>query len=283
MEKKFIEFVKNLYRPREDSVKADNGQLTIIGGSRLFHGPPIMALKVASRIVDMVFLATPSEDKPVADALRSQLSSFIWVPRPDLEKYIEKSDAALIGPGMMRYAREGVDPTGVYDEAGTETKRITEYLLQRFPGKKWIIDGGALQTMDAKFIPKNSILTPNKKEFARLFGEEMNYETVSKWALRYSCVIVGKLKTSVVCDGGSCEEITGSTLGLSKGGTGDTLAATIAAFACKNDPFLAAVAGITVGRLAVERLIERVGTMYNSDDLADEIPRAYKWCLEGGR
>ena len=34
-------------------------QITIIGGSDLFHGAPILALKTASRIVDMVFFTSP--------------------------------------------------------------------------------------------------------------------------------------------------------------------------------------------------------------------------------
>jgi NAD(P)H-hydrate repair Nnr-like enzyme with NAD(P)H-hydrate dehydratase domain len=44
-----------LYKPANSSVKNENGLVTIIAGSRLFHGPPLVALKVASRVVDMVF------------------------------------------------------------------------------------------------------------------------------------------------------------------------------------------------------------------------------------
>ena len=48
--------LKMLYKPPLKSSGEDNGQITVIGGSKLFHGAPLLSLKVASRIVDMVFL-----------------------------------------------------------------------------------------------------------------------------------------------------------------------------------------------------------------------------------
>ena len=53
--------LKNLYRPHTNSSGEDNGQVTIIGGSTLFHGAPIFGLITASRIVDMVFFASPEK------------------------------------------------------------------------------------------------------------------------------------------------------------------------------------------------------------------------------
>ena len=50
--------LKNLYKPADNSSGEDNGQITIIGGSKLFHGAPLLSLKVASRIVDMVFFTS---------------------------------------------------------------------------------------------------------------------------------------------------------------------------------------------------------------------------------
>ena len=51
--------LKQLYQPAFNSNGEDNGQVTIVGGSKLFHGAPILALKAASRIVDMVFFTSP--------------------------------------------------------------------------------------------------------------------------------------------------------------------------------------------------------------------------------
>lgn len=147
------------------------GQVTIIGGSSLFHGAPILSLKTASRIVDMVFFASPEPSVgKVAENLKSKLASFIWVPWEEVREYIKKSDAVLIGPGLMRYRKEGGK---TFDGAGKKSKEITERLLQEFPQKQWVIDAGSLQVMKPKFIPKNAILTPNQKEFEMLFGEEI--------------------------------------------------------------------------------------------------------------
>ena len=51
-----------LYIPAEDSHKGQNGKLLIIGGSHLFHAASLWALKVASRIVDMVFYSSVPEN-----------------------------------------------------------------------------------------------------------------------------------------------------------------------------------------------------------------------------
>lgn len=153
------------------------GQVTIIGGSKLFHGAPILSLKTASRIVDMVFFASPEPSVgKVAENLKSKLTSFIWVPWEEVREYIKKSDAVLIGPGLMRYRKEGQRAKGKrqnLDKAGLQSKEITERLLSQFPNKQWVIDAGSLQVMELKFIPKNAILTPNQKEFEMLFGEEI--------------------------------------------------------------------------------------------------------------
>lgn len=99
--------LKKLYKPSSNSSNEDNGQVTIIGGSKLFHGAPILSLKVASRLVDMVFFASPDPSVGrIAEKIKSKLMSFIWIPWEDIDKYIEKSDAVLIGPGFMRYGKE---------------------------------------------------------------------------------------------------------------------------------------------------------------------------------
>src|SRR3989344_7790940 len=113
--------LKELYKPAEDSNGEDNGSVVIIGGSSLFHGAPLLSLKVASRICDMVFFTSPEPSLgKIAENFKSKLFSFIWVPWEEVDKYIEKSDAVLIGPGFLRFKSEKV-PHGerhhVCDEA----------------------------------------------------------------------------------------------------------------------------------------------------------------------
>lgn len=271
--------LKKLWLPNSNSKGEDNGQITIVGGSELFSGAPIFSLVAASRLVDMVFLATPQQDKEIADnvALFSKLRSVIWVPREDLDSYIEKSDAILIGPGLMRYHGENtkseiLNPK-VYDHAGTDTRMITKYLLHKFPDKKWVIDGGSLQVMDPSWIPQNSIITPNSHEFELLFAGM----TVEEAAKKYSCTIVLKGPTTIVTNGQNTYEVTGGNAGLTKGGTGDTLAGITVGLLAKNEPILAAAAASFIIKKTAEHLAEKVGLNFNADDVAENVFGVFKF------
>lgn len=264
--------IKKLYQPRSDSSGEDNGQVTIIGGSELFHGAPLLSLKVASRICDMVFFASPNASiGKVVEQIKSKLLSFIWVPWDEAKNYIKKSGAALIGPGFMRYKSEKVPNARRnhrHDEAARESRKITRDLLGSFPNKHWVIDAGSLQVMDADWIPKNAILTPNKKEFELLFGK-MKPDAVAK---KHNCIIILKGQVDLVCSPKECLEVRGGNPGLTKGGTGDVLAGLTVALLAKNEPFLATSCASYITKAAADELYKKVGTNYSADDLADKIP-----------
>ncbi len=257
--------IKALYQPLPKSHKGQNGKLTIIGGSRLFHGASLWALKVASRIVDMVYYSSIPENFKIAQKLKSQIYDFIAVPREEVEAYIKESDAVLIGPGLLR---------------AKETKTLTEKLIKKFRKKRWVIDAGSLQMMAKKLIPKNAILLPHPGEFERLFGLKASPENAAKMAKKYSCIVLLKGPTDYICSASECKINTTGNEGMTKGGTGDVLAGLVAAFVCKNEPFLAACAGAYINGLAGDRLKKRVGVYYNASDLADEIPATLKWFLD---
>lgn len=251
--------LKNLYRPPEKSSKGDNGQVTIIGGSELFHGAPLLALTTASRITDMVFFATPEKSVgEVANKIKSNLLSFIWIPWEDREEYIKKSDAILTGPGFMRYGDEN---------EGEETRDTTRDLLLEFPDKHWVIDAGSLQVINPEWIPKDAILTPNKKEYKMLFGGSPPEEASKK----YSCIIVIKGPSTFVYGNGDVVEIKGGNPGLTKGGTGDVQAGLTVALLAKNEPMLAAMAASYLIKKAADDIYKKQGTYYNSDDLATNL------------
>jgi len=239
----------------------------------LFHGAPLLALKAASRTVDMVFFSSPEPSLgDIANGLKSQLSSFIWVPMEEVESYIAKSDAVLIGPGFMRFESESVSP-GVRevecDEGCQKSRDLTQKLLTQFPGKKWVIDAGSLQTMEVSWIPKNAILTPNAKEFTYLFGGDLSPQEAAK---KYGCIVVVKGPTTRVCSPEKCVEIKGGNAGMTKGGTGDTQAGLTVGLLAKNEPFLAATSASYIIKKAADELYAKVSTMYSADDLASQIP-----------
>ena len=266
------ETLKELYKPNQGLSKKENGKVTIIGGSSLFHGAPLLSLKTASRIVGMVFFSSPEENlKEIANEIKSKLFSFIWVPWNEIGEYIQKSDAVLIGPGFMRYRSEKLSEFKkrlVCDSSCKQSTEITEKLLKKYSHKKWVIDAGSLQVLKKEWIPKDAILTPNKKEYQLLFG---NIE-VAEVAKKNNCTIVYKTPIAKVCSSEECVEIKNGNLGLVKGGTGDVQAGLTVALLAKNDPFLAATAATYVVKKAADALYKKVGTNYNADDLAEKIP-----------
>jgi NAD(P)H-hydrate epimerase len=235
----------------------------------------------------MVFFASPDPGVgEIASKIKATLGSFIWVPWEETDEYIKKSDAVLIGPGLMRFHSEKSEPekrVSECDEVCRKTKEITRNFLSRFPEKKWVIDGGSLQVMESEWIPQRAILTPNEKEYEMLFGEQFFpqggislSETIDNLQLaagKYKCVIVHKGPTAYVTDGETTYEIPGGNAGLTKGGTGDTLAGMTVGLLAKNEPLLAAAAASLAVKKTAEELYKEVGYNYNSDDIAQRVFR----------
>ena len=268
--------VKALYKPPADSHKGQNGQLMIIAGGEHYHGAPLLATKMASKIVDLVFFSSVPENSELVRKMRSKLCEFIVVParrsfgeggpQDEVGKFIKRCDAILLGPGM-----------GMIEE----TKNITNRLLKKYPDKKFVLDADALKLVNPRLLGENCILTPHAGEFQVLFKIRATPQNVAKMAKKYGCVIVLKGPVDIICDGkGDCKKDYAGNAGLTKGGTGDVLAGLVAALACKNDLFLAACAGTFLLGLAGERLFKKVSYYYNPSDLILEIPKVMKWCKD---
>ena len=257
---------KKLYIPPPDSHKGQNGKLLLISGSKLFHSSSLWALKVASRILDMVYYSSVDENNEIVKQAKEEFRDGIVVPRNKIEDYIQEADCILIGPGLPR--ENGI-------EAGDDdTKMLTELLLRKFPSKKWVIDGGSLQVIDPEIIPQKAIVTPHAKEFKKLFGLDISEQNIGKMAKKYKLTIITKGPTDYICNSEKCVKIAGGNAGMTKGGTGDVLAALIASLYCKNDdPFLAASVGSYLNKKAGEALFKKVGFYFNTSDLVDEIPK----------
>lgn len=259
--------------------KYSAGQITIIGGSKLFHGAPILALRSASRMVSMTYFSSPVEDKDIAEKIKASLSSFVWVDRADVAAYVAKSDAVLIGPGLMR-SHVG-EQSFVCDAEGDKTRKMSLELFNKFPEKKWVVDGGALQVVRVDDIPKGAAVTPNEKEFEMLFGEKLKTkfedrtEQVFNLAKRYGLVILTKGDVSIASDGKEIWSIEGGNKGLVKGGVGDVIAGLTVGLMAKNEPLFSVCAASFLVKGAAEKLAIKKGFMFNSDDLAEEVTEYY--------
>jgi len=254
-----------LYTPPSKSHKGQNGKLLMVSGSQLFHSSSLWALIVASRIVDMVFYSSVPENNKLVQSLKKEFRNGIVVPRSKIKNYIDEADCVLIGPGLPRSSgkEKGDDDTGL----------LTSSLLKKYPDKKWVIDGGSLQTINPSIIPQNAILTPHTREFEILFKVKGSKSTVREMAKKYKCVILLKGPVDIVSNGSKTVEIKGGNAGMTKGGTGDVLAGLVASLYCKNDAFSSAVLGSKINKKAGDSLFKKVGYYFNASDLANEIPR----------
>lgn len=257
--------VKALYKPPADSHKGQNGQLMIIAGGEHYHGAPLLATKMASKIVDLVFFSSVPENNELVRKMRSKLCEFIAIPREEVEKFVKRCDAVLLGPGMGM---------------GEETRALANRLLKKYPNKKFVLDADALKLINPRLLGENCILTPHAGEFQQLFKIKATPKNVAKMAKKYSCVIVLKGPVDIICSKDQCKRDYAGNAGLTKGGTGDVLAGLIAALACKNDLFLSACAGTFLLGKSGERLSQKVSYYYNPSDLISEGPKTIKWCKD---
>lgn len=283
------QLLKQLHHPQPQAAKTENGQVTIISGSDLFHGPPSLALKISTRIVDMVFFTSPEPTiKEFALYLKSQIANFIWIPFEEVTAYMQKSDTMLIGPGLKRFRSENNHPgsnNNILDIEGTQTKNISEALVQALPHKQWIIDAGTLQTIDPQLLPPNAIITPNHKELQRLFSLsnqspllnpdtpiETKAQLLHELSHRHNITIIAKGQPTIVTAPNKITTVPGGNPGMSKGATGDCLAALTTSLAAKSDPYLAACSADYLIKKTADDLYQRVGPYYSADDIVRHLP-----------
>lgn len=283
------QILKNLYVPSKDSHKGQNGKVMLIAGSKLFHAASIWPLTVMSRICDMVFYASVTENNEIISKMKEEFRNGIVIPREKIDDYINEAEAILIGPGLVR-TDEKLNPTEDFDlkklseldeieDEGIQTYYLTKYLIDKYPNRRWVIDGGALQMMAPNWLLKLSqtpILTPHVGEFEKLFGITPTEISVREMASRYNSVILLKGERDMVSDGNKTVVIAGGNQGMTKGGTGDVLAGLVTSLYAKNDAFVSACAASYINKKAGESLEKSMGIYFNASDLADEIPKVMK-------
>ena len=287
------EDLKRLAQPDGDSHKGSNGRVLVIGGSGLFHASIFWTADVASRFADLVHFSSPEMENN--DLVRVKAKEKFWdgivVPWEGIEDYIEEDDVIVIGPGMPRDdgLMEGERPTA----------EIVNELLRKFPDKKWVVDGGALQECDFKLLTRSMIVTPHLGEVKRLvdqigdeflisnfqflMNDQFDNDSISKkseYVGRLSQVLGGvtvlsKSKVDLVFGGGESFAVEGGNAGLTKGGTGDVLAGLVGSFYAGNGAVLAAAAGSFLLKTTADRLAEEVGVNFNTSQLVGEIPKVF--------
>ncbi|MBI2436694.1 MAG: NAD(P)H-hydrate dehydratase [Candidatus Magasanikbacteria bacterium] len=259
------DILTQLKKPDSSSHKGQNGRLLIIAGSEKFHGALLLAVETASRIVDMVYVYTTPNNRGLIENLKSDITVFIPVREEELWSTVDIVDSILIGPGLSET---------------DETIGLVRTLLNDYQNKKVVIDATAMWHLSPSWIHSNTIMTPHSREFEQVYKCTPTADHVREMAIEYGGVVVLKGAIDYVSDGKElCENKTGN-VGMTKGGTGDVLASTIASFACSNDTMISACAGLYFIGFVGDKLYEKKGTFYNAEDLIGEMGEGWKKLVE---
>jgi NAD(P)H-hydrate epimerase len=258
------------------SRKGDNGIVLIAGGSRFYHGAPVLASMATLRSgADLVYTAVP---RSIVTAVRSFSPALIALPLPDDKLTVgsanrlvammpKRADSAAVGMGMS------LEPEAIV----ALLKKLKE------AGTKILLDASALiPQVLGEISNTGSIVTPHTGEYRRLFGrdpgttkEEMT-SNVSKLAKEHGITVALKGWLNVISDGEQTAIIKRLTPAMTVGGTGDVLSGLAAGLLAKIKPFDAALAAVYFNGLAGNLAFKRAGLHIIATDLVDSLPSAMK-------
>ena len=214
--------------------KGDYGRVAVIGGSAEMTGAPLLAAESAlSSGAGLVKLCAAESLK---DAYTSRVREATLSFAPDRDGFIRYDEAWL--SEIMAFADSIVIGMGM--GANPELKDIIACLAANFDGTL-VVDADGLNALVGRLGSLKGhkcrlVLTPHRGEFFRLFGkcdEKDLAERSKSAALETNAVIVNKSNTTVITDGKETYINASGSPSMAKGGSGDTLAGAVAAFAVR--------------------------------------------------
>jgi len=268
------------------------GKIFVLAGSRGLTGAASMTAQAAMRMgAGAVVLGTPRSvyailarkltevmTEPLADTEEGTVSSEAY---PVIKKYVEWSDAIIIGPGLGRHP---------------ETQSLVVRLVQEI-NKPLLLDADGLNAFTGKASilasseNRRIVITPHAGELSRLIDvpssdiEDNRVDVARASAKRLGVIIVLKGAPTVTAtpDGDVIVNATGNP-GMATAGSGDVLSGIIGTLLSqKMLPAAAAYCGVYVhgfaGDLAKESLGERA---LMAMDILQKIPSAVITIEENG-
>ncbi len=269
---------RQLVVPRKaSSKKGDNGIILVVGGSRFYHGAPVLTSMAALRTgADLVYTAVP---RSVIVPVRSYSPAIIALPMPDDKLTVgaanriaamvpKKADAAAIGMGMSIAKPEAL---------------VTLVAKLKNAGTKLLLDASALIPEVLKEAgDTGTIVTPHAGEYRRLFQTDAGKTTderaanVQKMAQEHGVTILLKGPVDIVSDGKRVGLNSTHNPAMTVGGTGDVLSGITVSLMTRIEPFNAALLAAYFNGLAGNLAYKQVGLHMTSDDLVGALPSAIK-------
>ena len=260
--------------PQKDAHKGDSGRVLVIGGGP-YHGAPIMAGKAAYRAgSDLVYLMVPER---IYNTAAASCENFIVLSEGEdiiddtaADRFVDiqkKMHAALIGPGIGRDERTG---TALRYIVGSSNIPL-------------VLDADALHLVKPGSLPKGTVVTPHRGEFAALFGTDVpdsfdeRKELVSETAEKYGLIIVLKGPTDIISDGKRTALNRSGVPRMAVGGTGDVLSGIITSLIGRGmKPYDAARLGTFINGYAGELAFREKSYGMIAVDVIDRIPEVLK-------
>ncbi len=265
-------------KPRNiQSRKGDNGIVLIVGGSRIYHGAPLLS-SIAALIsgTDLVYTAIPKINLVSSRVFSPNL---IFLPLPDDKLTLGSSRKLLsLMPKKVHSAAIGM---------GLGISKINSlcFLIKKLLEDKisLILDASSLMPdVLTEIMNTKSVVTPHAGEFKRLFGQDPGQSKseqiniVMKKAKEYGIVIVLKGYWNIVSDGEQISVIERTTPSMTVGGTGDVLSGLISGFLTKNSSFESSILGLFFNGLAGANLYNKLGLHLMASNLLEELPLVLK-------
>jgi NAD(P)H-hydrate epimerase len=260
---------------RRDSAshEGDSGRVLVIGGGPYTGAPALAAQASLHAGSDLTFVAAPetvareiqgfSPDLIVQDYAGDRLTPDRV---PDLvETATSYDDTVVLGPGL------GTDD---------QTLDAARQFLADFSGRG-VVDADALAVVPDVDTDATLVLTPNRKELERLGGpardagdlQEVSGD-IEALAADLGHVVLAKERYDLVTDGERTRLCRTGTPGMTVGGTGDTLAGSVAGLMGLLDPFQAACVGAWANGRAAELLDDERGDGLVASELMETLPAA---------
>ena len=273
--------IKKLVIPRlRSSKKGDNGIVIIVGGSRKYHGAPIIASMAALRSgTDLVYTAVPRSN---IVAVRCFSPNMIALPLPDdkltvgsvnrlIRMIPKKADSAAIGMGMSIAKSEAL---------------LSLIRQLKDNSIKLLLDASALIPEVLKEITgTDTIITPHAGEYKRIFSgdnisstttEKERISNVQRLANQYGITILLKGSVDIISDGENVAINKIHNCAMTVGGTGDILSGLTAGFLTKLKPFAASILGVYFNGVAGNLVYNKIGLHMVASDLVESLPKAIK-------
>lgn len=257
--------------------KGDFGRVLVIAGSQLYTGCVSLASLSAFRTgVDLVYVLAPERAASLAAASPDLITLPLEGRHLDIQHldhiipFLEKCDSLLVGNGL------GTEHET--QEAVLEVLRIAKKLK-----KQVVIDADGFSALSKNpDILKNTgwILTPHSREFElvskakpeAVLGDRVRQ--AASFAKKYGVTLLLKGPIDIISDGTKTRLNETGNPGMTKGGTGDTLAGLCAGFLAQSRlPFESACAAAFVNGRCGDLLEKEKGYGFLASEIPGLIPK----------